>query len=180
MVCVLCDSYVQFLKARGCMWYSLTALCRRHMYVSGTNLSQSRSSDAVPSLRLSRHLRFSGKGLFLSCEQPCIDMDLTCSISTSLDALSLSLPSWMFSTTPGGHWTRTTRGKMLELDPSLPFNSYVLVSAISFPRKRRRKHSGNWNKWLRNPTLRSWDSRVDQGFSGWRSWEEQRKFRGQI
>lgn len=34
------DLQLRFHKARG--WYSLTALCRRPMYVSGTHLSQSR------------------------------------------------------------------------------------------------------------------------------------------
>ena len=86
----------------------------------------------VPRQRLSGHLRFSGIGLSLSCEQPSIDMDLTCSISTSLDTLTLPLPSNMvlynFRWSSGPNGAR----KSARPGPSLPFNSYVLESAISF------------------------------------------------
>ena len=113
----------------------------RYKYVSGTNLPQSRF--VVPSMRLSRHLRFSGNGPFLSRKQPCVDIDLTSSCLTSLDALaSPSSPqTFLFN-------TRLSLGpsdvrKNARPGPSLPSNSYVLASAISFDRKRRRKHAGN-------------------------------------
>lgn len=53
--------------------------------VSNIRMPQSRF-DTKPAAYLG-HLRVSGKGLFLSQEQGCEDVDLTCSFSTSLRSL---------------------------------------------------------------------------------------------